>query len=143
MSVYIDTSALAKWYVREAGSDAFEDWIRQASTATISSLTLVEMRCLLARRRRLGTIDARGESAAYQLFLQDVDQRYLDVKPVEDANVRAAVHLIARVEPHPLRTLDAIHLSICMSREIGTLATADAAMAATAAELGIEVVPFD
>jgi hypothetical protein len=30
-----------------------------------------------------------------------------------------------------------------MSREIGTLATADAAMAATAAELGIEVVPFD
>jgi hypothetical protein len=50
---------------------------------------------------------------------------------------------MARVESHPLRTLDAIHLSICTSREIARLATADAVMGAAATELGIEVVRFD
>jgi hypothetical protein len=143
MRVYVDTSALAKWYVQEVSSDAFEAWIRRTPQATISSLTLVEMRCLLARRRRLGSLDAEAESAAYQLFMEDIDQRHLGVEPLEDADARAAVHLMARVESHPLRTLDAIHLSICTSREIGQLATADVVMAAAAAELGIEVVRFD
>ena len=40
------------------------------------------------------------------------------------------------------RTLDAIHLSICTSREIGQLAAADAVIAAAAADLGIDVVRF-
>jgi len=142
VGVYIDTSALAKWYVRESGSDEFEVWIRRAAAPTISSLTLVEMRCLLARRRRTGTLDEHAVTRALGHFGEHVDARLLAVAPVEDADVRGAAHLIARLRAHPLRTLDAIHLSICTSREIGQLATADAAMAAAAEELGIDVVRF-
>lgn len=141
--VYIDTSALAKWYVRESRSDDFESWIRQTSSPTISSLTLVEMRCLLARRRRNGTLDEHAESRAHGFFMEDVDQRHLTVETIGDADIRAAAHLIARVRVHPLRTLDAIHLAICRSRDIPQLATADTAVAAVAEELGIEVVRFD
>jgi len=141
--VYIDTSALAKWYVPEVGSDDFEAWLHQASTPTISSLTLVEMRCLLARRRRNDDIDRGTERRAFELFREHVDARLLAVEPVNDADVRSAVNLMARVDSYSLRTLDAIHLSICTSREIGQLATADAVLAGAAAELGIEVVRFD
>ena len=141
--VYIDTSALAKWYLPEVGSDDFETWIRQASTPTISSLTLVEMRCLLARRRRNADIDRGKELRAFELFREHVDARLLAVEPVNDADVRAAVNLMARVDSCSLRTLDAIHLSICTSREIRQLATADAMLAAAAGELGIDVVRFD
>ena len=143
MSVYVDTSALAKWYVREARSDDFEAWIRHASAPTISSLTLVEMRCLLARRRRTGSLDEHAETCAHGLFLQDIDQRYLTVEPVDDADVRTAAHLITRSRASNLRALDAIHLTICTSRGIAQIATADTVMAAAAGELGIEVVPFD
>jgi len=143
LSVYIDTSALAKWYVRESGSDEFEAWIRQAAAPMISSLTLVEMRCLLARRRRTGTFDEQAESLALGHFGEHVDARLLAVVPVEDADIRGAAHMIARLRAHSLRTLDAIHLSVCRSREITRLATADAAMAAAAEDLGIEVVRFD
>lgn len=142
-AVYVDTSALAKWYVHEQRSGEFEAWIQTAPTPTISSLTLVEMRCLLARRRRSGSLDQKSESRTYALFLQDIDQRYLNVEPLDDADIRSAVHLMRRVGTHPLRTLDAIHLSICTSREIGQLATADALLAAAAGELGIDVVRFD
>jgi predicted nucleic acid-binding protein len=142
-AVYVDTSALAKWYVREPRSDDFEAWIQAVPTPTISSLTLVEMRCLFARRRRTGSLDEQSESRMYALFLQDIDRRYLNVEPLDDADIRSAVHLMSRVGAHPLRTLDAIHLSICTSREIGQLATADALLADAAGELGIEVVRFD
>lgn len=143
MTAYIDTSALAKWYVREPRSDEFEVWVRCADCPTISSLSLVEMRCLLARRRRTGSLDNQSESQAYALFLQDIDQRHLTVEFLDDADVRSAVHLMEHVGARPLRTLDAIHLSVCSSRRFDTLATADTVMAAAAADLGIEVVRFD
>ena len=92
MTTYVDTSALAKWYVREPNSDEFEVWIRSVECPTISSLSLVEMRCLLARRRRTGSLDNESESQAYALFLQDIDQRHLTVEPLDDADVRSAVH---------------------------------------------------
>ena len=50
--VYIDTSALAKWYLNESRSEDFAAWIQTEAGAHISTLTVVEMRCLLARRRR-------------------------------------------------------------------------------------------
>lgn len=48
---YIDTSALAKWYLPEAGSEAFAEWMGQWEDTCISSLTITEFRCLLARRQ--------------------------------------------------------------------------------------------
>lgn len=143
MAAYVDTSALAKWYVPERGSDELEAWIRAAPMPTISSLTLVEIRCLLARRRRTGSLSKQEETRAHELLMQDVDRRHVVVEPVEDTDIRAAAHLIAQLTAHRLRTLDAIHLAICTSREIERLATADAVMAAAAVELGIEVARFD
>jgi uncharacterized protein with PIN domain len=54
--VYVDTSALAKWYIAEPGSAAFERFVQDAADVVISRLVLVEMRCLLSQRRRSGTI---------------------------------------------------------------------------------------
>ena len=54
MSCYIDTSALAKWYLNEPRSQDFESYIRSQRGALISRLTVMELRCLLARRRRAG-----------------------------------------------------------------------------------------
>ena len=52
---YIDTSALAKWYLPEAGSEDFSKWMQHQEDTCISSLTLTEFRCLLARRWRMVT----------------------------------------------------------------------------------------
>ncbi len=143
VATYIDTSALAKWYVREPGSDAFETWIRSAASPTVSSLTIVEMRCLLARRRRDASLDGQAADTVFRVLNEHVETRLLAVESVADGDVRAAVHLLGRIDEHPLRALDAIHLTICTSRGISRLATADAVMAAAAADLGLAVVRFD
>ena len=47
---YIDTSALAKRYLNEPGSEALDAFLGTLSRALISRLTVVEPRCLLRRR---------------------------------------------------------------------------------------------
>ena len=59
--VYIDTSALAKWYLKESGSDAFVKYLQTLDVAVIISLTVTEMRSLLSRRRRMGELTVEIE----------------------------------------------------------------------------------
>ena len=63
--VYLDTSALAKWYLNEPRSEDFAAWIQNQDDTHISTLTLVEMRCLLARRRRAGELSMALEQQAF------------------------------------------------------------------------------
>lgn len=71
-SSYLDTSALAKWYRNEAGSEAFVEYVQGLDLALIGSLTRVEIRSLLARRRRMGEIGQSLEHLIHAAFLDDI-----------------------------------------------------------------------
>ena len=74
---YFDTSALAKWYLREARSDEVEAYIRANGPVAISDLTVVEMRSLLASHRREsgGNEPLTVDKKATQLVKLDVRVR--------------------------------------------------------------------
>ncbi len=139
-SAYLDTSALAKWYLNEAGSDAFVAYLHGLDLALISSLTRVEMRSLLARRRRMGEIDQALEHLLYAAFLDDIATGALSSRAVEDARFDEAANLMARYPDQPLRTLDALHLAVARAAQMDTLATADRVMANAARAMGLTVV---
>ena len=140
MGPYLDTSALAKWYLNEPFSEEFEAFIQEQPTAAISRLSVVEFRCLLARRRRAGEITRAIESRVYASFEKDIGAGSLQVYPVADEHLIAALGLIERLGRYPLRTLDALHLAIAQGIHCRRLATADKIMAdaGKAAGLGIE-----
>lgn len=140
---YLDTSALAKWYLAEPCSEEFEAFVQGLDEAVISRLTAVEMRCLLARRRRAGDFDAVFEREAFLRFERDAAAGYLRVHPVGEAAMVEALALIERLEDIALRTLDALHLAIALDAGAGQLATADRAMAEAGAVLGLSVRRFD
>lgn len=139
---YIDTSALAKWYLNEPQSEEFEEFISNQAAAAISRLGVVEFRCLLARRRRAGEISRKTEDSVQRAFDDDVRQGVLEVYPLEDLHAVAAAGLIARLPGQPLRTLDALHLAIALEHGAKVLATADRVMAAAGKSLGLKVVAF-
>lgn len=139
---YIDTSALAKWYINEPGSEAVAAFLRDVDIAVISRLTMTEMRCLLARRRRAGDFDIDYELAAHAQFKHDTAAGRLTVQASNDAHFIDAAHLIERLDPLPLRTLDAIHLAIARAGAVDAIATADGVMAAAAERLGLRVSFF-
>jgi len=140
--VYVDTSALAKWYVHEAFSQEFEQFINAVGQGVIARLAVVEFRCLLARRRRGGTISGTAERAAFRDFEGDVKDGYWRIEPVHDAHLVGALGLLEDLASAPLRTLDAIHLAVARATKAKLLATADRTMAEAAAALNIETRNF-
>jgi len=139
---YLDTSALAKWYLNEPFAEEFEAFIREQPTAAISRLSVVEFRCLLARRRRAGEITRAIESRVYASFEKDVGAGSLQVYPVADEHLIAALGLIERLGRYPLRTLDALHLAIAQGIHCRRLATADKTMAAAGKAAGLGIARF-
>ncbi len=142
MGPYLDTSALAKWYLNEPFSEAFEAFILEQPAAAISRLTVVEFRCLLARRRRAGEITKAVESRVYAEFEKDVRAGSLQVYPVADGHLIAALALIDRLGRYPLRTLDALHLAIAEGIDCTRLATADKTMADAGKAAGLDIERF-
>jgi uncharacterized protein len=142
VSTYLDTSALAKWYLNEARSEDFEAYLRVAPEPSISTLTVVEMRCLLSRHRRSDQLDAATERMVFAQFESDIAQGFLTLAAVEDRHVLAASRMIDRLQPLALRTLDALHLAIAVDLQMKELATADRLMARAAEELGLKVTRF-
>ena len=142
MTVYVDTSALAKWYLNEPQSEAFEAFISSHPNAAICRLTVVEFRCLLARRRRASDSTAVHETRLGDAVAADITSGALALHPVEDTDFQAAVILIGDLRKQPLRTLDALHLAVARRLDVELVATADRVMAAACKELGIEVKSF-
>ena len=139
---YVDTSALAKRYLDEAFSDEFDEYLGIFSWAAISSLTLVEMHCLLARRRRYNELTPDQELNVRQALREDIDLGHLRVLPVNDNHHRAALLLLDELEEHSLRTLDALHLGILRAAGHHVLATADRTMSTAAEALDLQVQRF-
>ena len=139
---YLDTSALAKWYLNEAGSEAFVEFLQGLDSAVISSLSVTEMRSLLSRRRRMGDLSVELESVLFAALLDDIDRGWLQRYPLDDARFAEATNLIARYPEHPLRTLDALHLTVAADLAVSIVATADGVMADAALSMGLQVARF-
>ncbi len=140
--VYVDTSALIKRYITETNSDEFDAFFMSHGPIAISRLTLVEIRSALARRQRAGEISAEIAEQAMDEVRIDLQDGILDVFPVADEQVAQALHLIERLTPLPLRTLDALHLAIALDCQASDFATADRQQAEAAHALGLNVISF-
>ena len=113
---YADTSALAKRYIIESGSQWVIQWIEpEAGNSTvISKLTFVEMRSVLARRVRERFLNSTQANLLWTDFTAHVISEYMLVS-VDDRVIQRAEILIVR---HSLRTLDAIQLSSALEAKL-------------------------
>jgi uncharacterized protein len=140
--IYFDTSALAKWYINEIRSGDVEQYIQQHGPVAISDLTVVEMRCLLARHRREKSITPQIEMEIFATFQEDIRQGFLLCHPFPEDLAEGTLNVLALLSDIPIRTLDALHLMIAKEIFTEVLVTADRIMADGAKALGIKVVKF-
>ena len=142
MSCYLDTSALAKWYLPEPRSDEFEAFVHNQPLLLISHLTICEMRSLLARRRRMGDLTETEEKAVWDAFLKDRADGVFIILPMGDAHLLAATELIDQLADCSLRTLDALHLAIASQAGATGIASADKVMLHAARAMRLAVHDF-
>jgi predicted nucleic acid-binding protein len=117
-SLYLDASALVKYYIAERGSawvrrQLFSMWrpgdvLQQIAATTL--LSNVEVVCALRRAHRSGRIGAAGLGSAEHRFLVDMRERY----QILDADLDTVLRAVKLAERHPLRAYDAMHLATAL-----------------------------
>ena len=117
-NIFLDTSALAKLYHRELGSDYVERLLdaQGENRVFVSPLSLIEMESVLATKARMGQLSQAGIEVARRKFRLDLAKRRLFVSPefekrhFEYARTCVAIYGVGE----GLRSLDALQLSMAM-----------------------------
>jgi len=120
MKLAVESSALAKRYVHEVGSDELDAFLERASTLAICVISVPEIVSGLNRLLREHALSVTGYRKAKGQFLEDVrDAIILQITP---AVVSRSVQLL---ENNVLRAMDALHIACALEWEAGLFVTAD------------------
>ncbi len=139
---YIDTSALAKWYVLETQSNEITKYLENHGPIAISNLTLVEFRSVMARKRANGDLSPAKESMVNASFLNDIASRFLIERDISRRTYEAAAQLVNGFCEMGLFTLDAIHLAVAQEMGARTFVSADRKLSTIAMEVGMKIAWF-
>ncbi len=111
---FFDTSALIKHYFEERGSDVVDRIFTHPDTLRlITDITMIALHSAVARRVRMGEIDAEEFQGAKAEFEADIRARRLRVEVLLEEDKAEAARLIEQYGlEQQLRTLDAIQLAV-------------------------------
>ena len=143
---FLDSSALAKLYQPEAGSDRVEALFRESQRRMIiSRLTAVEMHSVFAGRVRMGTLSPADAAALRNHFLNDVVAALLTVVAIADHHYAEAERLLKQHgNIFRLRTLDALQLAVALDvhrrESLDAVVAADNVVCQVAAAEGLPVM---
>jgi hypothetical protein len=134
MNIFLDSSALAKRYVQEPGSDRVEEILSSASSLCVSVICVPEVVSALCRRRREGKVSQQQYSKAKQALFEDIEDA--SVVNVTDKVVARAVELLER---RPLRPSDSLHIASAAEWSAELFVSADERQCAAARGYGLQV----
>lgn len=133
MNVFLDSSALAKRYVQEPGSDRLEEILSSASSLGVSVICLSEVVSALCRRRRERKLSRQQYLKAKQALLEDIEDA--SVINVTDQVMARAVELLER---WPLRSSDALHIASAAEWSAELFVSADERQCTAARRCGLQ-----
>jgi predicted nucleic acid-binding protein len=134
LNVFFDSSALAKRYVEEAGSDRVQDILSSASSLTISVLCIPEIISALCRRRRERKLSPKQYLNAKQALFDDIED--VSIVNLTEQVIARAINVL---EKWPLRSSDALHIASAAEWSSQLFVSADERQCAAARGYGLEV----
>jgi predicted nucleic acid-binding protein len=134
MRVFLDSSALAKRYVSEPGTDAVLARCAGATEVVLSVACVPEMISAFTRLRREHALTARRYASLKRDLATDVAQA--SIVPLTDAVVERTIEILERTA---LRTLDAMHVASAIEASCELFVTADLRQARAGRSMGLTV----
>lgn len=134
MRTFFDSSAFAKRFIEEPGSDEVEKICQKTESIGLSSLCLPEIISALNKRVREKSISRKSYFIIKKRLLEEI----------EDADlINVIPEIIARsillLEKNKLRTIDAVHLASAIIWETDLFISADQRQIAAAKKSGLNV----
>ena len=137
MRIYFDSSAFAKRFIEEPGSQRIDDICQKASAVGLSIICFPQILSALNRKVREKSISNRNYTIAKNRLSEELsDIEIINITPKVVA--KAALLL----ETNPLRAMDAMHVACAIEWDADLFVTSDRrqADAAKNAKLRIESV---
>lgn len=135
MKVFLDTSAFAKRYVAEQGSDKVLELCQQADSLVVSIICFPELISTLSRllrEKKFAKMDYQKLKVDAMADLADVD--ICQITP----DVLASV--VSLLETHPLRAMDALHIACALAVKPDIFISADHRQLSAARKAGLKIV---
>ena len=132
--VFFDSSALAKRYIEEKGSNQVQAILSSASTLAVSVICVPEFVSALCRRRRERKISPEEYRNAKAAILSDMDDA--TVIGITEEVIAEAVALL---EQFPLRSADALHVACAWALSTDRFVSADNRQCKAARARGLRV----
>ncbi len=135
MRVFFDSSAFAKRYIMESGSDEVLSWCERASEIGLSGIALPEIVSAFCRLQREKRISRKQYHALKVSLFEDVrDAAICDLSP------DVIHHSVLALEKSILRGMDAIHIGSALALQADAFISADQRQCAAAKLAGLHVV---
>jgi predicted nucleic acid-binding protein len=135
MRIFFDSSAFAKRYVREEGSDAVLLWCDQATELCLSGIALPEIISAFCRLQREKLITPLQYRHLKTMLMADIaDASICDLTP------EVLRSTIVTLENNVLRGMDAIHIGSALALKADLFVSADSRQSAAAEQAGLRVV---
>ena len=112
--MFVDTSALAKLYHWEVGTDVMESLTQSSQPIDVSRLAVLEMQSVFAGKVRTGQLAQSAADLLRLRFRGDLDGRRFKTVAIQSRHYHTADLLIVRHGPTGLRTLDSLQLSVAL-----------------------------
>lgn len=134
MRVFFDTSAFAKRFIAEAGSEQADNMTLKATEMGLSVICFPELMSALNRKRREKLI-------TQEIYL---DLKHEILKDIEDTDIINLTPSVLNkttelLENHALRSLDAMHLACAIEWKTELFVSSDKRQVAAAIHSGLDV----
>lgn len=134
MRVFFDSSAFAKRYIEEDGSEQVLQWCDKATELALSVIAVPELISASCRLRRERRLTARQYERIKANLLADITDAVIC-----DTSPGAIRHAVRALETQALRGMDAIHIGAALECQAEAFITSDARQSKAARALGLAV----
>ena len=142
---YWDSSALAKLYLKEAGSDKYLVLAKTAIPVRTSPLGQFEVTLAIRRHEVDGKLDARSANELVDELVVDLGDGTVELIATDFEIHAEFQHVLQtclqRPQPISIRTLDALHLAAALSVNESEFVSNDIRQRAAAVAVGMTVLP--
>jgi len=135
VKVSFDTSAFAKRYINENGSDQIDELCQQASRIGLSIITPIELLSALNRLMREKSITSDEYMQIKRVFAQEIEG--IDICNISNEVVQESITLL---EFNSLRSLDAMHIAAAKIWGADKFVTADKRQWQAAKDSGLSTI---
>lgn len=135
MRIFFDSSAFAKRYIEEPGSDKVEDLCAQATLLGVSSICLPEVISGLCRLSRDSILTKNQYEVTKESLLKDFED--IMVCNINPAVIGQTIHIL---ETNTLRTLDALHIGCALEWKAEIFVSSDLRQISASKKMGLKVV---